>query len=373
MKKVFTLLLVLTLVFTTLVGCKKEDGTDKPGTTSDNKGIAKEDLLIGFLYVGPIGDQGYSYAHDLGRLDLEAAGYKTKYVENVPETADCEKSIRDLIDQGCNVIIATSFGHMDWTYNVSLEYPDVKFFHCSGYQTGDNMSAFFGRMYQIRFLSGIAAGLKTETNKIGYVAAMPLAEVVRGANAFALGVQSVNPDATVEVKWTNSWYDPAAEKAAAVELLNSGADVLAQHCDTTGPQIAAEEKGAFAVGYNANTFDVAPGAFLTAPLWNWGVYYLAQMQQIVDGTWEASNYWGSMDTGIVSLADLTNNCAPGTKEAIEAAYNAIAAGEYDVFDGPLTNNEGIEMVPEGSTMSDADLLAMVWFVDGIIGSVPKSN
>ena len=221
---------VMAAVILVMTACSTSGNTaptSNAGAANALKPIAKEDIKAGFLYVGPIGDEGYSYAHDQGRLALEKKlGVKTMYVENVPENADCEKAIRDLIDQGCNVIFSTSFGHMDWTLNVAKEFPNVYFHHCSGYKTADNMSNYFGRMYEARYLSGIAAGLKTKTNKIGYVAAMPIAEVVRGANAFALGVKSVNPDAKVEVKWTNSWYDPALEKQTAIDLLNSGCDVL---------------------------------------------------------------------------------------------------------------------------------------------------
>jgi len=196
------------------------------------------------------------------------------------------------------MIFTTSFGHMDWTANMAKEFPDVIFEHCSGYTTGENMSAYFGRAYEMRYLSGIAAGLKTKTNKIGYVAAMPIPEVIRGANAFALGAKSVNPDATVEVKFTSSWYDPAAEKQLALDLINGGADVLGQHCDTTAPQQAAQEKGVFAVGYNAATLDAAPDAYLTAPIWDWGKYYIAEVQKVLDGTWSSDKIWAEASTGI---------------------------------------------------------------------------
>lgn len=338
--------------------------------------IPKDQLKIGVIYVGPVGDMGYSYAHDQGRLkmmeNLGLAKEQVLIVENVPEEAECATQIRGLIDQGCNVIIATSFGHMDYVAEVAKENPDVIFMHCSGYTTGENMSAYFGRMYETRYLSGVAAGLKAKemgNNKLGYVAAMPIPEVVRGANAFALGVKSVNPDATVEVKFTNSWFDPAVEKQVALELLNSGCGVLGQHCDTTGPQVAAEEKGGFAVGYNAATIDAAPKAYLTSPLWDWGVYYTAQVQAIMDGKWLSSNYWGEMKDGIVLMDAFSANCATGTKEAVDAAKAKLDDGSLQVFAGPLKDNQGNEKVAAGAVMTDAEMLSFNWFVDNVIGTV----
>lgn len=342
--------------------------------------IAKEDLKIGFLYVGDVGDMGYSYAHDQGRqamiqnLGLDES--QVLVVTNVPEDSTCEDQLRALIDQGCNMIFATSFGHMEWTANVAREFPDVMFMHCSGYTTGENMSAYFGRMYEARYLSGIAAGLKAKEqaaagkeNKIGYVAAMQIPEVVRGANAFALGVKSVNPDAVVEVKFTNSWYDPAIEKQVAMDLINSGAIVLGQHCDTTAPQVAAQDAGAFAVGYNAATLSAAPDAYLTSPLWNWGVYYTAQAQAAIDGTWKSSNYWGEMKDGIVSLDALSANCTADTAAAIADAQAKLDSGELQVFAGPLEDNKGEERVADGAVMTDAEMLSFDWFVDNVVGSV----
>ena len=334
--------------------------------------IAKEDLKIGFVYVGPADDGGYSTAHDNGRKAmveaLELNEDQTMIVESVPETSDCETMIRNLIDQGCNVIFTTSLGHMDWTANVAREFPDIIFEHATGSTTGENMSTYFGRMYEERYLSGIVAGMKTKTNKLGYVAAMPVPEVIRGANAFALGAKSVNPDATVEVKWLNSWYDPAAEKNLAIDLLNSGCDVIGQHCDTTAPQVAAQEKGAFAVGYNAATLEAAPKAYLTSPIWDWGKYYTSEVQKMIDGTWTSQRIWAEASTGIVYLDELSENCEEGTKEAVEAAKAKIDSGELIVFAGPLNDNKGVERVAEGAEMTDEEMWTMPWFVENVIGT-----
>ena len=366
-KRLLAAILSCAMVFA-LTACGGSEGAG----SGSLKAIPKEDLKIGFVYVGPVGDEGYSFAHDQGRK---------KMMENLGLSEDqviikesCEKALNDMVDQGCNVIFSTSYGFMDFTLNVAKQHPDVYFFHCSGYKTADNMSAYFGRMYEMRYLSGIAAGLKTKSNKIGYVAAMPLPEVTRGINAFTLGVRSVNPDATVEVKWTNSWFDPTGEKQAAVELLNSGCDVLGQHCDSAGPVVAAQEKGAWAVGYNADALSKGPDAYLTAPLWDWGIYYTEQVQKIIDGTWKSENYWGHghMDEGIVKLDKLSANCAEGTEEAIQKAQEEIDNGKH-VFAGPLKDNEGNVKVQEGATMTDEEMLSMDWFVEGVIGSVPKTE
>ena len=349
-------------------------GVSAASSVANHKPIPKDKIKVGFLYVGVIGDEGYSYQHDQGRKELEKElGVKTVYLENVPETSDCEKSIRDLIDQGCNVIYGTSFGFMQWMDNVAKEYPDVYFGHATGYMQEDNMSNYMGRIEEPRYLSGIVAGLKTKVNKIGYVAAMPTAEVIRGCNAFTLGVRSVNPNATVEVKWTNTWYDPSLEKSAATELLNAGCDVLAQHCDSSAPQVAAQERGAFAVGYNASTLSAAPKAYLTAPLFHWGVYYVQDVKDIIAGTWKSQSYWEGMKSGIVSLDKLSGNCPAGAQEKVDAAAKKITDGSFKVFQGEIKDNTGKVRVPAGSAMSDKDELSCDWFVQGVIGSVPKTS
>lgn len=364
MKKLLALMLAIVMIFSAaLTGCGSG--------SSDTKGVK-----AGFIYIGPIGDGGYTYAHDQGRLYLEEKlkdkGVTTTYLENVAEDASSEKAMKDLIDQGCNVIFATSFGYMEYVDKVAKEYPKVKFFHCSGYMSNDkNFVNYFGRIEQTRYLSGIAAGLKTKSNKIGYVAAKQIPEVIRGIDAFTLGVQSVNPDATVNVKWTDTWYDPTLEKNAATALLNDGCDVIAQHQDTTGPQIAAEEKGAFAIGYNSDSKNAAPKAYITAPIWNWGVYYVDQVQKILDGTWKPENYWGGLKEGVVGLADLTENAEPGTQEKIDEVKAKMLDGSFEVFAGPIKDQTGAVKVPEGSKITDEEQLNLKWFVQGVNGKIDQ--
>lgn len=364
--KVLSLLVIFTMVITLFSGCgsKKDEPASKDG---------KEEIKVGFIYVGPIGDGGWTYSHNEGRLYLEKElNVTTIYKESVKEdTAEVQKVVEDMINQGANVIIGTSFGFMEGMKKQAVKHPDVKFLHCSGYETAENMSNYFGRIYEARYLSGIVAGMKTKTNKIGYVAAFSLPEVVRGINAFTLGVQSVNPEAKVAVKWTNTWYDPVKEKEAAKALLSEGVDVITQHQDTTGPQQAAEEKGAFSIGYNTDMRDKAPKAYMTAPIWNWGPYYVEQIKAIQAGTWKSESYWKGLEAGIVELAPLTENAPNGAKEAVEKAQKDILAGTNKVFVGPLKDQNGNIKIEDGKVMSDEELLNFDWFVQGVEGQIEK--
>lgn len=363
-KKLMALMMASLLL---LAGCNNAPATDesKAGQEGDTPAVK-----VGFIYSGPIGDEGYIYAHDMGRQAVEnELGVETVYIESVAENADCEKAIRDLIDQGCNMIVSTSFGYMDYTLKMAKEFPEIKFLHASGYSMADNMTNYFGRMYEPRYVTGVAAGLNTTSNKIGYVAAMPIPEVVRHINAFTLGVKSVNPEATVEVVWTNTWYDPSLEKTAAIELINKGCDVMAQHQNSTAVQLAAEEKGVKCIGFNSSTPNVAPKGYITAAIWNFAPYYVSQVQKVMDGTWTAESYWGHMSDGIVDVDTVTENATAETAPAVKQAYDAVKSGELDVFRGPIKDNTGAERVQEGESLTDEELQAFDWFVEGVIGSV----
>lgn len=362
----FILALALVLV---VAGCGQKAEQPAPTPTPSDE---PEEFLVGFVYVSPIGDGGWTYAHDLGRQYLEAnvPGVRTVYFEAVQEGPDAERVMTELAEMGARVIFATSFGFMDYMLNVAERYPDVVFEHCSGYKTAENMATYFGKIYQARYLSGIAAGMKTETNKIGYVAAFPIPEVIRGINAFTLGVRSVNPDATVSVVWTNTWYDPGTEKQAALGLLDMGADVIAQHQDTPGPMQAAEERGVWGISYNSDMTHFAPNAILTGPMWNWGPYYVRTVQAVMDGTWTSHQYWGPMSDGIVDLAPYNENVmTPEMIEAVEAAKAKVLAGELDIFAGPIKDQNGQVRVPEGTSMTDEEKLSFDWFVEGVIGTL----
>lgn len=375
MKKTISLLLVLVLVFAVmLTGCapKSAPAPAEPDAAEPAEESKAEPIKVGFVYIGSANDGGYTQAHDEGRLYLEQQlGDKvvTMYKEGVPESSECEKVINDLVDQGCTVIFTNSFGHMDYTEKAAQAHPDIKLYHCSGYKSGPNFSNYFGAMEEARYLAGIVAGLRTENNTLGYVAAFEIPEVVRGINAFTLGAQSVNPNVKVKVNWTHTWYDPAKEKEAAKALLDAGCDVLAQHQDTTATQQAAEEKGVWAIGYDLDTRDSAPKAYLTAPIWNWGKYYAAEVQRILDGNWKQENYYGNMKDGMVDLAPLTANVAEGTQEAVDAAKAKIIDGSFYVFQGPIKDQTGTVRVPEGKSMTFDEIMAVDWFVQGVEGKI----
>ena len=226
-------------------------------------------------------------------------------------------------------------------------------------------------MYQARYLSGIVAGMKTKTNELGYVAAFPIPEVVRGINAYTLGVRSVNPEAVVKVNWTLTWYDPAKEKEAAKALIADGVDVIAQHQDTAGPQQAAEEAGIFSVGYNTDMSATAPKANMTSPAWNWGPYYVSQIKAIKEGTWKSESYWGGLEDGIVDISDLTVNAPEGAKEKVEASKKDIISGKNKIFQGPIKDQSGKVKIEEGKVMTDKEMLEFDWFVEGVDGKREK--
>jgi basic membrane protein A len=337
-----------------------------------------EPFKVAFVYIGPVGDLGWSWAHDQGRLALEAAfpNVETAYQESVPENpADAERVIRDFAQKGFRLIFTTSFGYMDPTINVAKDFPDVQFIHISGYKTAENVSTAFGKIEEPRYVSGTIAGKMTTSNQIGYVAAFPIPEVIRGINAFTLGVRAVNPNATVKVVWTNTWFDPQAERQAAEALLDGGADVITQHQDTPGPMQAAEDRGAYGIAYNADMTELAPKAVLTSVIWNWGNYYISVVQQIMDGTWQGGQqFWGGWKDGVVDLGPISNLVPADVKSATEAEIARFKAGEstiYTIFTGPLNDNTGQERLTAGQTMTDEELLSMNWFVEGVEGEIPS--
>lgn len=360
-KKIISALLVVTIMLTlVLAGCG----------SSANGALTKDKIKVGFIYIGPARDGGWTESHDNGRQFLEKElGVKTVYKELVPEGPESEKAIKDLIDQGCNVIFTTSFGYMDPTAKVAKEFPKVKFFHCSGYKTAENMSNYFGKMQEPRYLSGIVAGMKTKTNKIGYVAAYEIPECISGINAFTLGVQSVNPNAKVIVKWTHTWIDAAKEKDAAIAALDEGCDVISEHNDSTSPQIAAEQRGGWAIGYDLDNPKDAPKAYMTAPIWNWGPYYASQVKAIMDGSWKSTSYYGGMKDGIVDLAPLTAVAPEESKAKVEEVKKKIIDGSFNVFSGPIKDQSGTVKVEKGKALEDKDVLGMMWFVQGVEGKI----
>ncbi len=366
-RKITGLLLVFMLLTGLVAGCGNSQSND--GEAPDNK---EEKFLVGFIYIGEPGDAGFTYAHDLGRQYLveKLPNVETKVFENVQEgSADVERSLEQLAQEGCKVIIANSFGYGDAVHEVAKRHSDIVFLHCSGLEIAENVGTYFGRIYQARYLSGMVAGAMTENNNIGYVAAYTIPEVVRGINAFTLGAQSVNPDVKVTVVKTNTWYDPNIEKQAAISLLEKGCDVIAQHQDTPSAQIAAEEAGKYSIGYNSDMAKFAPNAHLTSPVWNWGPYYVTAVQQVMDGTWKTSAYWGGLDEDIIDLAPISDKVPAEVKEQVAAKKQAMINKEWDVFYGPITDQAGNLKVKEGEKMTDEEMLSFNWFVKGVEGKI----
>ena len=324
-----------------------------------------------FIYIGPPGDAGWTWAHEQGRQwAAEKTGAETAFVEGVPEgTEDFSTFARDFIDQGFSVIFGTSFGYMDAMESLAAEYPDVVFDHIGGYKAnGSNFGNTFGRMYDPRYLSGMVAGSVTTSNHLGYVAAFPIPEVIRGINAFTLGVREVNPDAHVEVVWTSTWFDPVVEGDSAQALLEKGADVIAMHQDSTAAGEKAEAAGARWIAYNSDMRAFAPKAFLTAPVWNWGPRYVEVIEQAAAGTYEGGYYWGSMADGIVDLAPIADDVDDIVKSSVAARKQQILDGTFHPFQGPINAQDGSVLVSSGFIMSDEEMLSMMVFVEGVIGS-----
>jgi basic membrane protein A len=336
--------------------------------------FAGKEIKAGFIYVGPVGDAGWTYAHDQGRQEMEKLPFvqpNSTYIESVPEGAESARVINGLVRKGANLVFTTSFGYMDATIDVARRNPDVVFMHCSGYKTAENVGTYFGRMYEPRYLSGIVAGKMTTKNIIGYVAAFPIPEVIRGINAFTLGVRSVNPAAEVRVVWTQTWFDPGIERDAADSLLDVGADVLAMHQDAPATLQAAEARGAYVIGYNSDMREFAPNAFLTAPIWHWGALYTKLATQVSEGTWKSSQIWDGMKEGLVELADFNPKVPTEVQALVAETAAAIKAGVFHPFTGPIKDQSGKVMIADGQTADDGHLLGMNYFVEGVQGTIPK--
>ena len=325
-----------------------------------------------FVYVGPTGDLGWTYAHDQGRLALEDMGIETAYVELVAEGPDSARVIRDFAEKGYGIIFATSFGYMDSVLEVAADYPDTIFEHCTGYKTADNVGTYDGRGYQGWYLAGMVAGKMTEKNVLGYIAPYPIPEVIRNMNAFTLGARSVNPDVEVHPLWIYAWVDPPKEREAAEALYDAGADVIARESDSTEADKLAQEKGIYVIGYNSDVArDQSPDAFLTAPIWHWDVFYKKAVQDVANGTWTNAPVWWGMPEGILSLATIADFVPDDVKALVDNEQARILNGEFDVFEGPINDNTGELRVPEGTSMTDGEMLSFDWLVEGIVGEIPK--
>ena len=336
-------------------------------------------VKIGFIYVSPVGDAGWTYQHDLGRKQMEAAfkgQVTTKFIENVPEGADAERIIRQMAQDGNQIIFTTSFGYMNPTEKVSKTFPNVTFFHATGYKSGANMGIYNARFYEGRYLNGVIAGKMSKTNVAGYVAAFPIPEVVMGINAFARGMKSVNPKAEVRVIWVNSWFDPGKEREAAMTLIAQGADMITHHTDSTAVVQAAEEKhkekGTWAFSYHSDMSKYGPTAQLSGTTHVWGEFYIRTIKEVLDKKWKGTNVWGGMKEGMIQLAPMSKSVPADLQKQIVKLEGEIKTGKLHPFAGPVVDQAGKERVAKGTNMSDSDMNSMNYYVQGVASAFPKN-
>ncbi|MDR3601024.1 MAG: BMP family ABC transporter substrate-binding protein [Desulfosporosinus sp.] len=372
--KIGVLTLVLAMVLSMLLsGCSQ---ASKPATDDQaSKPSTDAKIKVAFVYVGPVGDFGYTYAQDQGRKYLEShmTNVTTTYVENIPETADAERVFTDLAQKGNNIIIGTSYGYGDYMVNVSKKFPNVVFEHCSGSQTTANLGTYFNRDYQARYLTGMVAGKYTKTNVLGFLAPFGTPEVIRNIDAYTLGAQSVNPKVQVKVVWTNSWNDPATEKTAANSLIDAGADVLAMHVDSPTFAQTAQDRGVLAIGHDSDMSKFAPNSILVGDISNWGPYFVDLVKQVMNKTWKTTQYWGGIkDGGIIDITPFSAKVDKDFQAVVNAKKQDIVSGKFDPFSGPISDQSGTVKVKDGDKAPDDMLLSINWFVKGVSGTIPKS-
>lgn len=333
---------------------------------------AAEPLKIGFVYVGPKNDGGWSQRHDVARQDVEKKfGDKvaTTFVENVPEGPDAERVIEQLARSGHKLIFTTSFGFMNPTLKVAQKFPDVKFEHATGYKRADNLATYNARFYEGRYVIGQIAAKMSKKGMAGYIASFPIPEVVMGINAFVIGAQSINPDFKVKVVWANTWHDPGKEADAAKSLIDQGVDILTQHTDSPAPLQIAQERGIYAFGQAENMYEFAPKATLTSIVDNWGPYYIKRVGEVLDGTWKSTDTWDGIKQGTVHIADFTNMPAD-VKAMAEATVEKIKGG-FNPFTGPLSKQDGTQFLKDGEVIDDGTLAGMNFYVKGVDDKLPQ--
>lgn len=332
-------------------------------------------VKAGFVYVGPIGDGGWTYEHHQGLLAVEEAfgdKVETVYQESVPEGADAERAMTQMALQGADIIFTTSFGYMDPTINVAQKFPKVKFEHATGYKRADNVSTYSARFYEGRAVQGHIAGKMTKTNKVGYIASFPIPEVIRGINAAYIHAKKVNPDIEFSIVWAYTWFDPAKEADAAKALIENGADVILQHTDSTAPQAAAAEAGnVITFGQASDMGEYAPMPRVSSIIDNWAPYYIARVQAVMDGTWESVDTWDGIAPGMVKIGEISDAVPADVKAEALALRDSIAAGEYHPFTGPLNKQDGSAWLAEGETADDGTLAGMGFYVEGLTGDIPN--
>lgn len=335
---------------------------------------ADDPLKVGFVYVGPVGDYGWSYEHNEGRLAVEEAfgdKVETTFVESVPEGADAERVMTQMALSGHDLIFTTSFGYMDSTIAVAEKFPDVKFEHATGYKRADNVSTYSARFYEGRAVIGHIAGKMTESNVVGYIASFPIPEVIRGINSAYLHAKKVNPDVEFRIVWVYTWFDPAKEADAAQALIDQGADILMQHTDSTAPMTIAEEKGILAFGQASDMINFGPNSQLTSIIDNWAPYYVARTQAVMDGTWESTDTWDGIEPGMVAFAAMSDKIPADVRAEAEQMIEDIKSGAYHPFTGPLNKQDGSAWLGEGEVADDGTLAGMNFYIEGLAGDIPS--
>jgi simple sugar transport system substrate-binding protein len=359
-----------------LAACGKQEAPAPKAEAKKEEAKKAEPLKIGFVYVSPVGDAGWTTQHNRGREELQKAlgdKVQTSFVEKVPEGADAERVIRDLASQGNRLIFTTSFGFMNPTLKVAEEFPGVYFEHATGYKSAKNVASYNVRFYEGRYLGGMIAGRSTRTNVLGYVAAFPIPEVLQGINAYTLGARSVNPKVQVRVVWVNSWYDPGKEREAANALIGQGADVVTHHTDSSAAVATAEEKGKMAVAYHSDMSKFGPKAQLAAVTHHWGAYYTRRAQAVLDGSWTSGSVWMGMKDGAIRLEAINPSVPKDVADLVTARGADIAAGRFHPFTGPIKTNDGSEVLARDAVMTDEQLGQMDFYVDGVVGKVPAGG
>ncbi|PRZ48186.1 BMP family ABC transporter substrate-binding protein [Tritonibacter scottomollicae] len=337
--------------------------------------LAQDKTKVGFVYVGPVGDGGWTYEHDQARKAVvEEFGDKveTVYVENVAEGPDAERVITQMALQGADLIFTTSFGYMDPTINVAKKFPDVKFEHATGYKRAENVSTYSARFYEGRAVQGTIAGHMTESNIVGYIGSYPIPEVIRGINSAYIHAKKVNPDVEFKIVWAFTWFDPAKEADAAKVLIEQGADVILQHTDSTAPQAAAQAAGnVVTFGQASDMAEYAPFPRVSSIIDDWAPYYIARTKAVMDGTWSSVDTWDGIGPGMVGIGEISDAVPAEVKAEALALKDAMASGEYHPFTGPLKKQDGSDFLAEGETADDGTLAGMNFYVEGIEGSIPE--
>ncbi len=363
-----------------IAGCGKKEAPPAPAPAPAPAPVAApapvEALKIGFVYVGPVGDAGWTFAHDNGRKAIEAEfgdKVKTSFVESVPEGPDAERVIRDLASQGNTLIFATSFGYMEPMAKVAAQFPDIRFEHATGYKTSANLRTYDSRTYEGAYLAGIVAGAMTKSNTLGVVASIPIPEVIRNINSFTLGAQSVNPKVKTKVVWINKWFDPPKEAEGAQSLLNQGADVLMQNTDSAAVLQTAEKAGKFAFGWDSDMSHFGPKAHLGSAVINWGPYYQKATRDVLEKNWETGSAWWGVKEGAIDLVGVPDSVPEAARKRVAEVRDGLKAGTFSIWKGPVIGQDGKEVLAKDAVGDDKFLHDIKWYVKGVEGKIPAGN